>query len=291
MAKTPQFSEYDWSQMFAHSTIEMSSPFRNAVIAINWCNKDYPVFHDHDHWELTILLSGEIMHTINEEEYMMKRGDACLIRPEDRHRLKFKKGYHGEYQHVNFVFREEFARQIFSVYDSYEKLLTRKNSLHFTLDDTDLITLYDKTLLTQNLPQDKYEASTKLIVSRILVSFLEQDLLFDTNYPDWFNIFLNELSNPNNFDKSVKELVADTSYSYSRLARLFKQYTGQTMVDYVNEKKMFYTKRLLRATNLTTLQIAEKIGFSSLSSFNHLFKGTYGLTPSEYRKQHSRENN
>ena len=115
--------------------------------------------------------------------------------------------------------------------------------------------------------------------------------MFDTNYPDWFNIFLNELSNPNNFDKSVKELVADTSYSYSRLARLFKQYTGQTMVDYVNEKKMFYTKRLLRATNLTTLQIAEKIGFSSLSSFNHLFKGTYGLTPSEYRKQHSRENN
>lgn len=291
MAKTPQFSEYERYHTITHASFEMSSPFQDAVIAIDWCNQDYPVYHDHEHWELTILLLGEVKHTINGEQHILTRGDACLIRPTDKHSLKFPKGYRGEYQHINISFKDEFARQLLLAYDSYEKLLARKESLHFKVDDAELIMLYDRAILTQNLPQDKYEISTKLIASRILVNFFEQDLLFDSNYPEWLNLFLNEISNPNNFGKSVKALAEGTSYSYSRLARLFKQHTGQTIVNYVNDKKMVYTKRLLRTTSLTTLQIAEKIGFTSLSSFNHLFKETYGLTPSEYRKQHSRENN
>ena len=49
---------------------------------------------------------------------------------------------------------------------------------------------------------------------------------------------------------------------------------------------MGYAKRLLRTTRLTTLQISETIGYSSLSSLNHLFKKKYGITPSEYRKEY-----
>lgn len=289
MAKTPQYSEYDRYHFNTHSFIEMSSPFKDAIVGFNWCNQDYPIVHDHDHWELTVILSGEINHFINSEQLTLKRGDACLIRPTDKHCLKFKPGFQGQYQHINFTFKDEFAQQILSTYGSYDELIERKQSLHFTLDDPELIMFYDKALLAQNLSQEKYEMSAKLIVSRILVSFFEQELLYDSGYPDWLNLFLVEISNPNSFSKSVKELAEGTSYSYSRLARLFKQYTGQTIVDYVNEKKMVYTKRLLRATNLTTVQISEKIGFSSLSSFNHLFKEAYGLTPSEYRKQHKKE--
>ena len=288
MPKQPKYAEYDKKYPGMHAILEMTSIFKDPVVSFDWCNTDYPIVHDHGHWELTVIFRGEINHYINSEQQELKRGDVCLIRPTDKHSLKFKRGYRGQYEHINFAFKEEFAKQIFSMYGVYEGLKERKQSIHFKLDEMELTTIYDKALLAQNLEQEKYEMMTKLLISRILVRFFEQDLLFDPSYPDWFNLFLIEISDPSSFGKSAKEMSEGTAYSYSRLSRLFKQYTGMTIVDYVNDKKMLYTKRLLKATNLTTLQIAGKIGFSSLSSLNHLFKATYGLTPTEYRKK-SRE--
>ena len=271
------------------ATIEMSSPFRNADIAFNWLNRDYPIYHEHSHWELFVIMSGEICHNINGKEELLKKGDVCLIRPVDKHSLKLKRKQKDNYQHINFMFSDEFARKILGVYDCYEEVLNEKESIHFALDASDISMIYDKTLLAQNLSRQKYEMSTKAIVSRILVKFFEQRTLFDSEYPEWLNEFMIYINNPDVFGKSTRDLAKYTPYSYSRLTTLFKQYVGVTIVDYVNEKRMIYAKRLLRTTKLTTLQISEMIGYNSLSSFNHLFKDTFGVTPTEYRKEHSKK--
>lgn len=271
------------------ATIEMSSPFRTASIAFNWLNRDYPIYHEHSHWELFVIMSGEVCHNINGKEEILKKGDAYLIRPTDMHSLKLKKKQKDNYQHINFTFSDEFAKKILSVYDCYEEILNEKESIRFTLDQSEVSMVYDKALLTQNLPQEKYEMSTKTIVSRILIKFFEQRTLFESEYPEWLNEFIIYVNNPNVFGKSTRDLAKYTPYSYSRLTTLFKQYVGVTIVDYMNEKRMIYAKRLLRTTKLTTLQISEMIGYNSLSSFNHLFKDTYGVTPTEYRKVHSKK--
>ena len=270
------------------ATIEMSSPFRTADIAFNWLNRDYPIYHEHSHWELLVIMSGEICHNINGKESVLKKGDACLIRPTDKHSLKLKKKQKNNYQHINFIFSDDFAKKILCVYDCYDEVLAEKESIQFTLDDSEISMIYDKTLLTQNLSQQKYEMSAKVIVSRILLKFFEQRTLFDAEYPEWLNEFMIYINSPSTFGKSTRELAKHTPYSYSRLTTLFKQYVGITIVDYVSDKKMVYAKRLLRTTKLTTLQISEMIGYNSLSSFNHLFKSAYGITPSQYRKEHSK---
>lgn len=271
------------------ATIEMSSPFRSASIAFNWLNRDYPIYHEHSHWELLVIMSGEISHNINGKESVLKKGDACLIRPVDKHSLKLKKKQKDNYQHINFMFSDDFAKKILGVYDCYDEVLNEKESIQFTLDNSEISMIYDKTLLTQNLSQQKYEMSAKVIVSRILLKFFEQRTLYDEEYPEWLNGFMIYINNPSTFGKSTRELANYTPYSYSRLTTLFKQYVGVTIVDYVNDKKMVYAKRLLRTTKLTTLQISEMIGYNSLSSFNHLFKNAFGITPSQYRKEHSKK--
>ena len=285
--KSPQYVEDIVLKSYA--TLEMSSPFKNVDVAFNWLNREYPIYHKHSHWEILIIMSGKILHTINGMEYIMKKGDACIIRPTDEHSLKYTQDYkdYGEpYQHLNFIFHNDFAEKVLGLYESYDTLLHSQEVQYFTLDDSDIDMIYNKALFTQYLPQEKYEMSTKLIVSHLLNRFLERRMLFEPEYPDWLNVFLTYISNPTNFGKSVEELSESTGYSYSRLARVFKSYTGVTLIEYINDKKMTYAKRLLRTTNLTTLQISEKIGYSSLSSFNHLFKKVYGIPPSEYRKKH-----
>lgn len=263
-----------------------SSPFGDVEAAFHWQKKEYPFPHTHTHWELFVVIQGEIAHTINNKKFLLKKGDACLIRPADNHRLDHVKRKDIECQFLNFMMNNDFAEKLINLHNSCENLLNSPEPFHFTLDDLELASIYDKCLYIQNLPKDLYVADTKLVIAKILLNFFEQQMLFNPNYPVWFNNFLTYISNPSNFTKSTKELSEATPYSYPRLAVLFKNYTSMTMIDYITEKKMTYAKRLLRTTSLTTLQIADAIGYTSLSAFNHLFSKSFGTPPSEYRKNH-----
>lgn len=280
----PHFSKN--SNSITIATIEMASPFKHVDAAFHWKNTDFPFSHTHSHWELFTVVQGEIHHTINGQKNIYRKGDSCLIRPQDRHCFNFIEGHEQNYQQLTLTFSNEFAKQIINPHMDYDALLNSSKILYFTLNESDIASIYDQCLFTQNLPREEYEASTKLIISKLLLIFFEQNLLFNSNYPVWFNNFLTYISNPMNFNKTLKELVGDTPYSYSRLATIFKDYVGISLIDYYTGKKMTNAKRLLRTTSLTTLQIAEKSGYDSLSAFNHQFKKNYGMTPSEYRRKH-----
>ena len=275
--------------LMSNATLEMSSPFKDAKVAFNWLNRDYPMYHGHTHWELLVVMSGEICQNLNGEKTILKKGDVCLIKPKDKHSLKFKKKDIKNYQHINFIFSDELAEEFFSIYGCYEEIVNGTEAVCFTIENSDVAMIYEKALLAQTLPQAQYEACAKIMVSKILLEYIEQKILFNVEYPEWLNLFLTQLANPINFNLKVEELAQMTSYSYSRLSRLFKQYMGVTIVDYLNEKKIVYAKRLLRSTGLSTLQIAERVGYTSVSSFNHLFKATCGITPSDYRQKQKKD--
>lgn len=266
------------------STLEITSPFKDISVGFNWVNTEYPIYHDHTHWELLIIMHGQICHNINGVESVLEKGDVCLIRPKDRHSLYFQKGQE-KCQQMNLFFSDEFAKQFFQIYGCYDKLLHEKKDICFQLDNIDISGLYDNALLAQNLSEELYEMSSKLMLSEVMLKYLKKNILNNHEFPAWLNEFIVYINNPVNFEQPIKELAKSTPYSYSRLATLFKQYVGETLIDYINEKKMRYARRMLRTTKLTTLQISEMIGYTSLSSFNHSFKKEYGITPSEYRKK------
>lgn len=281
---TPHFANN--GQVDPVASIDLASPYHNLDVAFHWKNVDYPTLHTHEHWEIFVVMQGEIMHTINGQEKLCKRGDAWLMRPNDLHALRFSSTASQNYQNINFIFSSKFAELLLRPHRDPNEIINAQRPLSFSINESDLNSIYDKCLYTQNLPKEQYEASAKLLVAQLMLLFLEQDTVFDLRYPVWFNNFLIYVSTPSNFDLSLKELSKATPYSYSRLAVLFKEYTGTTFASYVTEKKLTYAKQLLRTTSMTTLQISEKVGYTSLSAFNHLFKKTFSLTPSEYRKKH-----
>jgi AraC-like DNA-binding protein len=69
--------------------------------------------------------------------------------------------------------------------------------------------------------------------------------------------------------------------------RLFKQAMGITLNEYFIRVKIKTAAYLLTNSNLTTLDIASKIGYSSLSYFNKAFKAIYGCSPREYTRKKS----
>ena len=73
--------------------------------------------------------------------------------------------------------------------------------------------------------------------------------------------------------------------SVSYLSRLFHNATGMKMGDYILMLKFHEAKILLRTTDLSISEIAERCGFSGGSAFIRSYRAKEGMTPGAYRRQ------
>ena len=280
----PIYANVDKNTIPKIASISMSSPFSDSSVFFNFVNTDYPVLHQHNHWEIQVVFEGKIKHTINGVSSTITRGDCSIIRPCDRHKLEFIHTTDRNYQHINFGFSQEVAKKLFSLYIPYESLINSTFPLSFTLPNEELTSLMDKLLYIQTLKKTPYETSTLLIINALAIRYFEQTLNLPSSYPDWLKNFINYINSPTHLDRSVEALAELTPYSYSHLSRIFKTYVNVSLSEYITEIKMTYAKRLLRTTDLTTLQISSMLFYDSLSTFNHNFKKKFDITPTEYRK-------
>lgn len=74
-------------------------------------------------------------------------------------------------------------------------------------------------------------------------------------------------------------------YSPFHFHKIFSSVTGQTITDYLRKRRFMYAHIDLYETKKTITQICYDNGFGSIQSFNRIFKTTYGMLPSEVRKQ------
>ena len=69
------------------------------------------------------------------------------------------------------------------------------------------------------------------------------------------------------------------------LCREFKRATGETLVSFVNARKIAKAKEKITATAKTFTQIAEEMNFESIHYFTRFFKKMTGLTPKQFRQK------
>ena len=86
------------------------------------------------------------------------------------------------------------------------------------------------------------------------------------------------------FDIKISYVANIFHYNVQYIGRLFKKSTALTFNEYVNHQRLARSKLLLRDSDLTVLNISNRLGFNNVSYFNRLFKKHYGKTPTEYRK-------
>ena len=83
-----------------------------------------------------------------------------------------------------------------------------------------------------------------------------------------------------------REAVANAVYlNPDYLSRLFKQQTGVSLSEYIQQQRLTLAKRLLTQTRLPVGDIALNLGYSSFSYFTRVFKAATGYAPLEYRKR------
>ena len=85
-------------------------------------------------------------------------------------------------------------------------------------------------------------------------------------------------------DLSLKALAEKQNINASYLSALFKKETGQTVTDYVNQRRVRYAIHLLSTTKLQVKTVAQHCGIQDINYFSKIFKKYTLATPKEYRK-------
>lgn len=83
---------------------------------------------------------------------------------------------------------------------------------------------------------------------------------------------------------SIGEVAEEAGMNPTAFCRYFRQKTGKTFAQFVNELRISYACKFLRHGNQTIAHISDEAGFNNLSNFNRQFKSFTRKSPSEYRE-------
>lgn len=93
------------------------------------------------------------------------------------------------------------------------------------------------------------------------------------------------IKNHNDEALTLRVLSRRLGYSEFHMTRKFKEISGMQFRDYLRLRKLAFALKEVRDCDKSILEIAFDYGFSSHEAFTRAFKGTYGVTPREYRKE------
>lgn len=90
------------------------------------------------------------------------------------------------------------------------------------------------------------------------------------------------------YDQAINliQLAQVACLSVRQLSTLFKQQLNTTPQQYLTQLRLEQAQQLLKNTSLSIQQIADKVGYQSLSVFSQRFKQHYHCSPREYRQFH-----
>ena len=83
---------------------------------------------------------------------------------------------------------------------------------------------------------------------------------------------------------SVSDLVNISGISDVHIRRIFKSEANTTPIRYINFVRLEQAENMLRSSNLSVAEISDAVGFSDPFYFSRLFKHSFGVSPSAYRK-------
>lgn len=82
---------------------------------------------------------------------------------------------------------------------------------------------------------------------------------------------------------TIEEIIKDIPASRRNIVRRFKQVTGITPIEYLQQTRIEAAKKLLEQTDKQMTDIIYNSGYSDPKAFRKIFRKAVGMTPTEYR--------
>lgn len=265
--------------------------------------RDMPAIHSHEFIELIYVAEGRGTHLFQDIFYEVRAGDVFVINPGERHGYSLEEDQ--EIAVVNCLFEPGFM----------PTLLLRELRISDSLDFFYVQPFLNEDVRFHHKLNLRGEAADK--TGRILEEIHQEMDRQNPGFQAMIQLRMTELfillsrfykERKNKTDSgSSKELLVrricgyvERHYSQKitlstlselfyigprQMNRLFNQFMGASVIDYVHRVRMEKAKRLLTDTDEKVTVVAEMVGYGDPAFFNKLFVREAGCPPGKYREE------
>lgn len=269
-----------------------------------------PHLHVHDFIEISYVASGTGIHILGDKQYEVGKGDLFLINYDVPHEFRsFDSSSSAPLEVYNCVFKPDFIDVNLINYKDFSDVI------HY-LSFRSIFTME-----ADHIDDVKILGGGNLLIEAIYRKMLDEFTRQEEGYVELLRAYLIELlihifrglkksgkagssammHHAKLIEQSkqylranyvlgakLNELASQSFLSPTYFCKLFKDYTGTTISEYVQSLRIEEACDLLQQTDEKIITIAQQVGYKDTKHFNEVFKKLTGMTPSSYRKAERR---
>ncbi|WP_034552312.1 helix-turn-helix transcriptional regulator [Carnobacterium funditum] len=248
--------------------------------------------HHHDFLELSIIIDGESLYTINDHTVRLEKGTILLFNPGLDHHEHSDAAMKNTQLHIGFrnVVLDCFPKDFFPVDSPVIHLMEQHH--------TEFFAICRKIIAERSANEPGLELMLKSLVTQLIV-FLLRDKYALTNKHTRVTLTAEEQKKQQTAndiihyleahyieDITLNDLARNYYLSPTNLSRIFKEETGDSPINYLIKIRLEQAKLLLATqTGITIKEISKLIGYNDALYFSKLFKKHYGQSPSAFLKK------
>ena len=232
--------------------------------------------HWHDFYEIDIVLNGNGETVCNGKIFPMERGMVSILAPTDFHEYRVD----GEMELVNIKFEEsDLDHGLLSRFFSEKSNIVYTKDKH--LDAIEGLCQLTSEFASYRCAQEYYRKLLEALILLLLdCGSNEKHMDIESEVIQKAVVYMNAHFQENPKMSDVAEMC---HLNENYFCRLFKNSVGMNYKEYLKKLKLEYAMKLIRNTNLSMTEIAEKCGYETQSHFNREFKNYYEQTPTSLR--------
>ena len=259
---------------------------QNPLVRCQFLNAEKKEMHFHQDIEVLYVFSGELEICTEENEWKLKKDDFLLINSNVRHEYLTRSNILMGSLFINYKYLCEIfhENQMYFLCDSTTEksnLMEQVRSLIQRIFHSYQSNSGNAFLLRESAA---YELVHELVSGfRIKRGMNQYDSLrgvSDERMNDIMNYLMIHYKEPITLIDMAEKLGLTNTY----LSRYFKKTFGMNFLKFLYNIRLEYAVQDMMDSNKTLLRIALDNGFPNLSSFHKVFKESYGVSPTEYRK-------
>ncbi len=260
-------------------------------IYLNKENEDYPI-HWHTATEVIMPLENTYTASINETKYVLAPYDILVIPPGEIHSIQAP----STGRRIIIQFDSTLLNDLNEFNSIYQLLrpciVVSEESMSDIHNEVKTLILDITSEYYSEMPF-RVASSYALLIRMFSVigrKCIDRNEIIATGknhkqheYIDrFFNVcqYINDHCTEN---LKIDDIANIAGFSKYHFTRLFKRVMNVSCYEYLVNRRIMYAQQLLMESDITIMQVAMRSGFSSLATFNRVFRAKNHCTPSEYK--------
>ncbi len=259
-------------------------------------SNDVQIQHFHDEYEVLYFLRGQRLVFMNNRSYLAQAGDLIIIDSDAIHMTRHTPGAEPGYERIVFYITSGKMRELDEKFPGLGLVsYFARNTGIYRLDKQYKEQFMRLYRFFQKECRNMAYGYGQMVESAVLLSLVRMMRELNVSEPV-LPLGIEEAKNKRTYEiaeymsknigaiSSLDELAGRFDISKFYMCRVFKEVTGYTILEYLTILRIQQARRCLVGSDMNISQIAENVGYNSLTHFEKEFKRYMHMSPTNCRK-------